>query len=148
MARRSPPRKVTYFEPVLPRLARNTTFEVGRRFRCTFFRRTTMKWPVVSCRQQIRRLRSIRDRSLRFDGKPQRAPVQQRDIGANRWDLKTIKTRFRPKSSCLPRSSAGRHIRSRAHPADTKQGHATLDRVRNAQCVRCAAVSCQADAPR
>src|ERR1700740_2674067 len=38
-ARRNPPRKVTYFEPVLPRLARNTiiesTFEVGRRFRCT-----------------------------------------------------------------------------------------------------------------
>jgi hypothetical protein len=38
MARR-PPRKVTYFEPVLPRLARNTiiesTFEVGRRFSCT-----------------------------------------------------------------------------------------------------------------
>ena len=39
MARRSPPRKVTYFEPVAPRLARNrvieSTFEVGRRFRCT-----------------------------------------------------------------------------------------------------------------
>ena len=39
MARCSPPRKVTYFEPVPPRLARNTiielTFEVGRRFRCT-----------------------------------------------------------------------------------------------------------------
>jgi hypothetical protein len=39
MARRSPPRKVTYFEPVPPRLARSTiiesTFEVGRRFRCT-----------------------------------------------------------------------------------------------------------------
>ena len=39
MARRSPPRKVTYFEPVPPRLARNTiiesTFKVGRRFRCT-----------------------------------------------------------------------------------------------------------------
>ena len=38
MARR-PPRKVTYFEPVAPRLARNTViesrFEVGRRFRCT-----------------------------------------------------------------------------------------------------------------
>jgi hypothetical protein len=33
MARR-PPRKVIYFEPVPPRLARNT-FEVGRRFRCT-----------------------------------------------------------------------------------------------------------------
>jgi hypothetical protein len=33
------PRKVTYFEPVPPLLARNTiiesTFEVGRRFRCT-----------------------------------------------------------------------------------------------------------------
>lgn len=40
MARRSPPRKLTYFEPVAPRLARNTvieaTFEVSRRrFRCT-----------------------------------------------------------------------------------------------------------------
>jgi hypothetical protein len=39
MARRSLPRQVTYFEPVPPRLARNTiiesTFEVGRRFRCT-----------------------------------------------------------------------------------------------------------------
>ena len=39
MARRAPPRKVTYFAPVPPRLARNTiielTFEVGRRFRCT-----------------------------------------------------------------------------------------------------------------
>jgi hypothetical protein len=39
MARRSPPRKVTYFEPIAPPLARNTviesTFEVGRRFRCT-----------------------------------------------------------------------------------------------------------------
>jgi hypothetical protein len=38
MVRRSP-RKVTYFEPVPPRLARNTiiesTFDVGRRFRCT-----------------------------------------------------------------------------------------------------------------
>jgi hypothetical protein len=36
---RRPSRKVTYFEPVPPRLARNTiiesTFEVGRRFRCT-----------------------------------------------------------------------------------------------------------------
>jgi hypothetical protein len=39
MARRSPPRKVTYFDPVAPRLARNTviesTFEVGTHFRCT-----------------------------------------------------------------------------------------------------------------
>ena len=39
MARRSPPRKVMYFEPVPPRLGRNTiiesTFDVGRRFRCT-----------------------------------------------------------------------------------------------------------------
>ena len=39
MARRSPPWKVTYFEPGAPRLARNTiiesTFEVGRRFCCT-----------------------------------------------------------------------------------------------------------------
>jgi hypothetical protein len=39
MAPRIPPRKVTDFEPVPPRLARNTiiesTFDVGRRFRCT-----------------------------------------------------------------------------------------------------------------
>ena len=50
MARRSPPRKVTYFDPVRPRLTRKaipvpprlarntvieTTFDVGRRFRCT-----------------------------------------------------------------------------------------------------------------
>jgi hypothetical protein len=39
IARRRPPRKVTYFEPVRPRLARNaiieSTFEVGRRFSCT-----------------------------------------------------------------------------------------------------------------
>ena len=39
MARRTPPRKVTYFDPVAPRLGRNTiiesTFEVGSRFRCT-----------------------------------------------------------------------------------------------------------------
>ena len=39
MARRTPPGKVRYFEPVAPRLARNTiiesTFEVGRRYRCT-----------------------------------------------------------------------------------------------------------------
>jgi hypothetical protein len=39
LARRIPPRKVTYFEPVAPRLARSTviesTFGVGRRFRCT-----------------------------------------------------------------------------------------------------------------
>jgi hypothetical protein len=39
MAPRRSPRKVTYFEPVAPRLGRNTviesTFEVGRRFRCT-----------------------------------------------------------------------------------------------------------------
>jgi hypothetical protein len=39
MTRRRPPRKVTFFEPVPPRLARNTiiesTFDVGRRFRYT-----------------------------------------------------------------------------------------------------------------
>ena len=39
MVRRRPPRNLTYFEPIPPRLARNTIidspFEVGRRFRCT-----------------------------------------------------------------------------------------------------------------
>ena len=39
MLRRRPPRNVTYFEPVRPRLAPNTiiesTFGVGRRFSCT-----------------------------------------------------------------------------------------------------------------
>ena len=33
MARRSPPRKVTYFEPVAPRLARNTIIEFDLRGR-------------------------------------------------------------------------------------------------------------------
>jgi hypothetical protein len=39
MARHRPPRKITYFEPIPPRLARNaiieSKFDVGRRFRCT-----------------------------------------------------------------------------------------------------------------
>jgi hypothetical protein len=39
IARRNSPGKVAYFDPVPPRLARNaiigSTFEVGRRFRCT-----------------------------------------------------------------------------------------------------------------
>ena len=39
MTGRTPPRKVTYFEPVAPRLGRNavivSTFDVGRRFWCT-----------------------------------------------------------------------------------------------------------------
>jgi hypothetical protein len=35
MARRNPPRKVTYFEPVPPRnTVIESTFEVGHRFRC------------------------------------------------------------------------------------------------------------------
>ena len=42
MARRNPSRKVTHFEPVPPRLPRNTviesTFMAGRRFRCTILR--------------------------------------------------------------------------------------------------------------
>ena len=50
MARRSLPRKVTYFEPVPPRLARNTiiesTFEVGRRFRCTMLSIAASSTPV------------------------------------------------------------------------------------------------------
>ena len=33
MARRNPPRKVTYFEPVAPRLARNTIIEFDVRGR-------------------------------------------------------------------------------------------------------------------
>ena len=39
LTRSRPPRRVTYFEPILPCLARNTiiesTFDVGSRFRCT-----------------------------------------------------------------------------------------------------------------
>jgi hypothetical protein len=51
MARRSPPRKVTYFEPVLPRLARNTiiesTFDVGACFRCTMKRSLPIGAPAA-----------------------------------------------------------------------------------------------------
>ena len=36
MARRSPPRKVTYFEPVAPRLARNTDHRIHVRGRPPF----------------------------------------------------------------------------------------------------------------
>jgi hypothetical protein len=47
MARRNPPRKVTYFEPVAPRLARDTviesTFEVGHQFRAA--------WPIPSAQK-------------------------------------------------------------------------------------------------
>ena len=54
MARRIPPRKVTYFEPVPPRLARNTiiesTFDVGRRFREVSRRGT---WIVAEAKSQI-----------------------------------------------------------------------------------------------
>ena len=59
MARRRPPRRVTYFEPVLPRLARNTiiesTFEVGRRFRCNARR----LWPARPWRGDPARTRRM-----------------------------------------------------------------------------------------
>jgi hypothetical protein len=69
MGRRSLPRKVTYFEPVPPRLARNTiiesTFEVGRRFRCTM---------RVDCGQLVsgKKARRVKKASERFSfqGKP------------------------------------------------------------------------------
>jgi hypothetical protein len=74
MARRSPPRKVTYFEPVPPRLARNTiiesTFEVGRRFRCTM---------RVDCSQLAAGERQVSQR-------PARA-IRRRSANANRIGL-------------------------------------------------------------
>ena len=42
MARRNPPRKVTYFEPVAPRLARNTIIE------------STFDWRAPRGRRRIR----------------------------------------------------------------------------------------------
>lgn len=75
MARRCPPRKVTSFEPVAPRLARNTIiesrFEVGRRFRCTMridcgpaqgggsFPSTQRLAPATARQAVARRLRQI-----------------------------------------------------------------------------------------
>ena len=60
MARRSPPRKVTYFEPVPPRLARNTviesTFEVGRRFSCTM----RVEYAIVEKNQNQQRKHVVR----------------------------------------------------------------------------------------
>jgi hypothetical protein len=50
MARRSQPRKVTYFEPVPPRLARNTiiesTFEVCRRILRGFSRQLRHRFSI------------------------------------------------------------------------------------------------------
>jgi hypothetical protein len=64
MARRTPPRKVTYFEPVPPRLARNTiiesTFEVGRRFRCTMRVRSSTCAPSRRSRCRRSRRRPLR----------------------------------------------------------------------------------------
>ena len=62
MTRRSLPRKVTYFEPVPPRLARNTiiesTFEVGRPTGKRWLKaRSEPSWPVVS--SVIRIYRSV-----------------------------------------------------------------------------------------
>jgi len=60
MARRSPPRKVTHFEPVPPRLARNTiiesTFEVGRRFSCTM----RVEYAIVEKNQNQQRKHVVR----------------------------------------------------------------------------------------
>jgi hypothetical protein len=57
MARRIPSRKVRYFEPVAPRLARNTvieaTFEVGRRYRCTIARRCGRLDPATVIRAEL-----------------------------------------------------------------------------------------------
>jgi hypothetical protein len=69
MVRRSPPRKVTYFELVPPRLARNTiiesTFEVGRRIRCTM---------RVDCGQLVSGKKARRGKKaserFSFQGKP------------------------------------------------------------------------------
>ena len=69
MARRSPPRKVTYFEPVPPRLARNTiesTFEVGRRFRCTM---------RVDCGQPANPRAPLRRGARAFAGAIRRVPA-------------------------------------------------------------------------
>ncbi len=64
MARRTPPRKVTYFEPVPPRLARNTviesTFEVGRRFRRTMRGRRGSLGPCAQGGISRRRRRVVR----------------------------------------------------------------------------------------
>jgi len=60
MTRRTPPRKVTYFEPVPPRLARNTiiesTFEVGRRFSCTM----RVEYAIVEKNQNQQRKHVVR----------------------------------------------------------------------------------------
>ena len=68
MARRTPPRKVTYFKPVPPRLARNTiiesTFEVGCRFGCTM---CVDCGQLIRCEREVEHVEVLRD-AVRMDG--------------------------------------------------------------------------------
>jgi len=86
MARRSTPRKVTYFEALLPHLARNaiteSTFEVGRRFRCTM---------RINCGEldpglMIRPVRGDWHRAPRRRGAGRLAGRPQRRLSARRLD--------------------------------------------------------------
>jgi hypothetical protein len=68
MARRSPPRKVTNFEPIPPHLARNTiiesTFEVGRRF-CA---RTIGDWLMATAIKPTQPIRAVQARQRLMRG--------------------------------------------------------------------------------
>ena len=72
MARRSPPRKVTYFEPVPPRLARNTIIEVDVRGR-----------PPLPL-HDARRLRPARPRRGDPAGTRRMAPAHARSASTTR----------------------------------------------------------------
>jgi hypothetical protein len=89
MAPRIPPRKVTYFEPVPPRLARNTiiesTFEVGRRFRCTM-RIDCGELDPAAVIRPIRAKASFwqhRGRKVRFEA-PDQSPVSVLPVPASK----------------------------------------------------------------
>jgi hypothetical protein len=87
MARRSPPRKVTYFEPVPPRLARNTiiesTFEVGCPLPLHDARRL---WPA-------RPRRGDPGGTRRMAAAHARAPRRRRASGLARWPQRGLSAR-------------------------------------------------------
>jgi len=86
MARRSPLRKVTYFEPVPPRLARNTiivsTFDVGHRFRCTMRVDCGQIDPGAVIRPGYRRMAPAHARAPRRGGARGLARRPQCDLSA------------------------------------------------------------------
>ena len=105
MSSRSPRRKVSYFEPVPPRLARNieSTFEVGCRFRCTMRVHCGQLYPGARDPAGTRRMVSPYAR----------APRRRGACGLARWSRCGLSAR-RTDNRCAP--GARRSVKSSYPP--------------------------------